>query len=262
MAKEESYATEAEMCAQFIAEIGEDWIAYPETEGWDILLVRKADGFQIGVEAKLRLNGKVMTQALEEWYTFSGSERAGPDCRAVLVPEGKTGNLSRVAAYVGLTVVTIRKPAPSGGWYTHGNRAQFTPALPTDRKYENPCAWHELCPAKRHELPEYVPDVPAGDAAPVQLTKWKIAAIKIAVLLEKRGFVARSDFKHLNIDHRRWLPHEGGWLTLNDNGFVAGPRLPDFKRQHPRVYDEIAADFDQWKPADPLPRQKQHSLQI
>jgi hypothetical protein len=36
-------------------------------------------------------------------------------------------------------------------------------------------------------------------------------------------------------------------LLLGD--YVAGPRLPDFKAQHPRVYAEIEADAAKWMPS-------------
>lgn len=37
------------MCAAFIAALPEGWVAYPETGGFDIVLLRSADGFQIGI---------------------------------------------------------------------------------------------------------------------------------------------------------------------------------------------------------------------
>jgi hypothetical protein len=44
-------------------------MVYPETEGWDILLVRVSDGFQIGIQAKLALNIGVINQCLEHGQT-------------------------------------------------------------------------------------------------------------------------------------------------------------------------------------------------
>lgn len=230
------FATETDLCAAFIAAIPVTWTAYPETAGWDILLVRRADGFQIGIEAKLKLNAIVLTQALEGWgYEYHDS---GPDCRAVLVPSGAGGGMDAIAGHLALTVVRIH----SGRFYG----SAFSPSLPEEGKhfssFEN--GWHELCPLKRCPLPEYVPDVEAGASGPSKLTTWKIAAIKIAVLLERRGYVSRLDFRALKIDPRRWL--DGQWLRKGDAGLVRGDHLPDFKRQHPRNFDEIAADFDLW----------------
>lgn len=234
------FATEADLCSAFIAEIGDAWTAYPETAGWDILLVRKTDGFQIGIEAKLRLNTHVISQALEDWGSWS-ADRAGPDCRAVLVPECDSGGFGVIADYIGLVVIRYRKQE---GKYPHYGSRNFQPGLPGDR-YDWK-EWHEWGHSKRHTLPAYVPDVIAGSSAPIQLTTWKIAAIKIAVTVERRGFVIRADFQHLGIDHRRWFTPGQQWL-VNDNGkMVPGPRMPNFKEQHPRVYQEIAADAEVW----------------
>lgn len=237
MTREASFATEREMCAAFIAAIDKRiWIPYPETQGWDILLVRKTDGFQIGIQAKLKLNADVINQAIEDGYGAYWSN--GPDCRAVLVPWNCTGRLTKIASYIGVTVVRM---------YPGVNRPRFNPDLPRDGDPSaNSTDWFQTCPKKRHSLPEYVPDVPAGASAPVQLTNWKIAAIKIAVTLEKRGFVTRHDFSHIGLDHRRWTAPGNQWLQVENGHFVAGERLPDFKKQHPRVYTEIAADADDW----------------
>lgn len=220
------FATEAELCARFISGIGSKWVAYAETAGWDILLARKSDGFQIGIQAKLRFNAHVLSQAIESKYDTT---RAGPDCRAVLVPLGSDGGLTEIARYVGITVITTDDAK---------GRARSWPYLP-DEKYGLTDEWFEQCPVKRHKLPDYVPDVPAGARAPVQLTTWKISAIKIAITLETRGFVTREDFKAHGIDHRRWVPQ--GWLVSQSGQMKPGPALPNFKGQHPKVYEQIKA---------------------
>lgn len=241
--REKPFTNEVALCARFLAAIGDGWTAYPETAGWDILLVRKDDGFQIGIEAKLKLNAEVISQALEEggsWWVTS----PGPDCRAVLVPDSAAGGFHKIAAYIGFTIIQVRH-GPAYG-------RPFSPSLPRPGDRFGGNEWFECAPAQRHKLPEYVPDVAAGASAPRQLTTWKIAAIKIAVTLEKRSFVTRHDFKVIGIDHRRWIAAEYGWLRVDNGRYVAGPRLPDFKAQHPRVWEEIAADADKWMPVLPL----------
>jgi hypothetical protein len=95
------------------------------------------------------------------------------------------------------------------------------------------------------------PNVAAGSPAPIQLTEWKIAAIKIAITLEIRGHLTRADFKHLRIDHRRWLAPGNDWLRA-ENGKWVRDRMPNFRAQHPRVYEEIKAEAAKWmKPAEP-----------
>lgn len=242
------FAKETDLCTAFLEGVAKEknWTAYAETAGWDILLVRDADGFQIGIEAKLKLNADVIAQTLEEGYWPDG---AGPDCRAVLVPDTfSRGGFDKIAAYIGFTIIRV-----ASGLTEYSRRPAFMPHLPKiEDQHWGSDDWHELCPTKRCQLPEYVPDVAAGAVAPLKLTRWKIAAIKIAVTIEKRGYVTRTDFKHHGIDHRRWIASVPGWLKIENGRYVAA-KMPDFKRDHPRVYAEIAADAAKWLPSgEPL----------
>jgi hypothetical protein len=102
------FESEAALCAAFIARLPEGWTAYAETAGFDILLVRGADGAQIGVEAKMTLNAKVLMQAVEGLYSGRGSEHAAPDFRAALVPDGSAGaEMKSLAGYLGITVIEM-----------------------------------------------------------------------------------------------------------------------------------------------------------
>jgi hypothetical protein len=93
----------------------------------------------------------------------------------------------------------------------------------------------------------YVPDVIAGASAPVRLTPSKIQALKITALIELRDAVSRADFKHLELDPRRWSA-KGGWLLPSSAGYVNGRRTPDFAKQHPIVFEQVKADFAKWVP--------------
>jgi hypothetical protein len=241
-----SFASEADLCAAFIARLPKGWTAYPETGGFDIVLVRDDDGFQIGIEAKLKLNAKVIEQAVEggAWYYAGGS---GPDCRAVLVPDGRTG-FNAVCAALGITV--IRLNMVTNGYqrlWGCGSPQRFWPGLPS--RNEGCREWFERAPMQRISLPDYVPDVTAGASAPTALTVWKIKAIKIAITLERRGYVTRADFKHHQINISRWIAPYAGWLVLDgEKRWIRGPHLPDFRAQHPRNYAEIDADIARWAP--------------
>jgi hypothetical protein len=242
--KSKAFKTEIELCARFIAAIGNDWTAYNETAGWDILLVRKDDGFQIGIQAKLKLSTDVINQAIEsEWV-----HTTGPDCRAVLVPWGDARGFDKICAYAGLTIIRVTAPGSDEKYIYRHN--VFDPNLPTMKAGWRQ-EWFELAHDKRHDLPEYVPDVAAGASAPLQLTDWKIKAIKIAVTLERRGHVTRQDFKHHGIDHRRWIAPGQGWLVVTDGRYTRGPRFPNFKAQHPVVYEQIQADAKKWISPEP-----------
>ncbi|WP_158810277.1 hypothetical protein [Beijerinckia sp. L45] len=251
-----TFKTEAELCAAFIAEAerGGIYRCYPECCGWDVLAVRVADGLQIGIEAKLKLNSLVVEQAIEERPSFypGGRGDRGPDFRAVLVPEFG-GNFSpTICGYLGITIIRIvHEERGIGSRRTiTGEILPTLPGMKSHRYGSLPDSWHDCCPMRREILPDYVPDSQAGTPCPITLTDWKIAAIKMAILL-KRRVVTRSDFQALKIDHRRWLPSVMGWMAPADGrgrGWVAGPGLPDFAKQHPRNYAEIEAAADDWMP--------------
>lgn len=232
------FPSEVSLCATFISCVDKRiWTPYAETAGWDILLVRKADGFQIGIEAKLKLNIEVVNQTLEE-YGYIGVDREGPDARAVLVPFGNAA-FARVAAYIGFTIITQYADGPY-------QKAYFHPYLPKPNDhYSSRDDWHEWAPVKRCQLPEYVPDVAAGAPSPIQLTAWKISALKLQATLEKNGYVTRSDFRYCGLDHRRWIARESGWLVLDakSGGYIRGPRFPNFAAGHPKVYEQVKADL-------------------
>ncbi len=244
--KPKPFPTEAALCAAFIGAIGPDWTAYAETAGWDILLVRKLDGFQIGVQAKLKLNVDVLNQTLEAddgWYNIDGPHS---DCHAILVPEGDDGRLSRVCDCLGITVVRMRSVGPNWTKFDLAHNGLFTPRLPQPGKSWSEGDWHETATLQRCKLPEYVPDVAAGAPSPLQLTDWKIKAIKLAVTLEMRKHLTRRDFAHHRVDHRRWVTQ--GWLKVVDGRFVKDDAFPRFKKQHPVVYKQIRADAPKWLP--------------
>ncbi len=236
------FAKETDLCAAFIAAIGDDWTAYAETGGFDILLVR-ADGFQIGVEAKLRLNAKVVGQVAESVHPRSVANE-GPDCRAVLVPAGGNYDLAALCKLIGITVVVMnfRDVADKATYY----HEPFSPRLPKSEPHWNDEYWHERAPAKRCKLPDYVPDTISGDAAPLKLTEWKIKAIKIAILLDRRGQVSRHDFKAIGINMQRWTDPYAKWLVRSGDIWTKGDYLPNFRIQHPVNYSQIEADYELW----------------
>lgn len=152
-------------------------------------MVRKADGFQIGVEAKLSLNAKVILQAIEppgHWW----ANESGPDCRAVLVPwKAKGSDLAALLNRLCVTAIYFGEETEESCGHTWHNVHQ-QPRLPDDGEWYGMQSWTEVCPARRCELPSHVSEVIAGSPAPIQLTQRKIEAIKIAVLLVKRGVAA------------------------------------------------------------------------
>jgi hypothetical protein len=242
-AAKDRFPTEADLCAAFIAWVrrsaGEydrgiqtpEWTAYPETEGWDILLVG-GDGTQIGIQAKLKFNLKVLDQTVPDCW--SAWHHTGPDYRAVLVPDD--AGYERLCNALGIIMFRCR------GLHTWGRNPggfDFTPGL--DQQHHNG-GWHYWNPEKRLPLPRFVPDVVAGASGPVQLTKWKIAALSVVARLELRGHVTRSDFREVGVDIRRWVG-PNGWLRAGavPGQFVAASAMP-FAAQHPEVYPQVLAE--------------------
>lgn len=237
------FATEAELVTEFLAQlqrgrrknIEQVWTVYPETAGWDLLLVHSS-GFQVGLEAKLSMNAKVIDQALSGQHRIW--EQIGPDYRGIIVPDDKLQlHLSNICHAIGIGIVVIRPV--EHGIYRYLN-------LPGEESYST--SWPNWLPAERCKLPDFIPDVEAGIASPVQLTDWKVKAIKLMIVLERRGYVTRADMKALKISPSRWTDGWHGFLDRapERGGYVANSRTPDLRTQHPRNYAEIEALAETW----------------
>lgn len=239
--KERAFSSETDLVQAFCTMLPprDGWVAYHETAGWDLLLVNPA-GLQVGFEAKLSLNAKVLEQALPGVWTDTN----GPDYRAVLVPaDSCQHHLTTIARHLGIVVVTVTpgKREPYSTRYPH-----FHPSLPDESYSWLHRDWPNWCPVERCKLPEYVPDVTGGKAAPVQLSPWKIKAVKLLILLERHGSVSRRDMKALGISPTRWTDHYAGFLSPGPEGYVRNTRTPDLRAQHPTNWAQIEADFDRW----------------
>jgi len=259
-----TFQTEAELCSTFIGQLPTGWTAYPETAGFDIVLVRDADGVQIGVEAKLSLNAKVLLQAVEGNSYFS--QGRGPDFRAALVPYGRAGaEMVALARLLQITVIemkskeayqALRNQGYGGFRFVDRHVRKFEPELPSSAHSWKE-VWIDQLPLQRLDLPDYVPDVAAGASGPSQLSEWKIKAIKLSIILERRGYVTIADFMHLRLHRQRWL--ENRWIDLRvvhgkvvGGQYIKGKWFKDLRAVHPVNYGQIEADFEKWKPADPI----------
>lgn len=207
-------AKEAELCEALMKRAREEgWIVYPETAGFDILLVATEKtkaamdpkrihrstpieaGDMIGVEAKLSANVQVLSQAIDNGY--ASRHVVGPDFRVALVKKA-TGAFRHIARVIGVGVWTLETC--------------------TDWRFLHPCSmrWE---PKRRPQLPEIIPTGPAGTPSPRRLTAWRIKALKLCIRLEACGFITTTDFRELKLDKRiwieRWLQSDGkvGRLT-------------------------------------------------
>lgn len=196
---------EAELCAVFIREFNEQpgWTCYPETGGFDVLVAHE-DGRQIGVEAKLQLNAKVADQILpgEQWHSWG---RGGPDHRLVIVRSITEANAG-IAKMLGMLGVHVWAPRVThrikervpfeyedcAEFDVHGKLWMSEEAAkpPMHEKYGHSwLAWFDWNPEQRIVLPEFPPSVPAGVPAPVQMTPWKMAAIRVLARLRVQGYI-------------------------------------------------------------------------
>lgn len=247
------YPTEAALCARLIEcleSIG-GWEVYPETAGFDILAVWKASGHQLGIEAKLQLNAKVADQILPmHWSSLGGR---GPDFRAVLVPCTSEANygIARMLDALGVQVLVPDscrhryRPRPGEQIQREVHRADLCSSSPWDPAAGGlgewgQTAWFDWNPAKRCELPEIVPKVAAGVPSPIQLTPWKIGALRVLADLELDGFTTAKGVRAHGVDPRRFCASDG-WLQQLGEGKWARGRIPAFDQQHPEAYAEILA---------------------
>jgi hypothetical protein len=231
-------ATEAELCDRFAVLAREDgWTVYPETGGWDLLLVasdqprefgrddmewfRVETGTQIGIEAKKRPNFPVISQALKYWSWTETTE--GPDYRAVLVPEQIDG-FAEVALACGIGVYDLRD-LEARSEYNGRRKKRVTIGRMKPWPYMRRC-W----------LPESVPNLPAGVPAPRQMTRWKEAAMKVCETLRQRGYLTSSDFRLNGISVStwvdRWIVSTGEKVDVNGTKLIRyepkpGAVLPD-----------------------------------
>jgi hypothetical protein len=243
------FPSEAALCAAYAAFASESgWVVYPETAGFDMLLVRPEGdphaGTQIGVEAKLKLNAKVVDQILDRVPWDINWEKA-PDYRLVLVDDpGRAGGIATLLRRCGVTTIapepdpdrmrhsTVLWPedtrTKSGTWFVVGG--------------QHDSHWTDLNPANRCDLPEFVPLVAAGVKSPIQLSRWKIGALRILAELEVKGTINRSRIKELGCDPSRWTRGDDAWLDPSGKGlFVSTDRIPKFADQHPETWVEILA---------------------
>lgn len=228
MKRSVDFATEADLCAAFIAWAKtKGFTPYAETAGWDILLV-DADNRQTGIQAKMDLNLKVIAQAINEPLF---REYPGPDHRAILVP------FEREAARDILVLCGLSLFTPHANHYPSREETPWA----FDR-YDWGLAAHDWNPAKRCQLPAYIPDVPAGVPSPRTLSPWKVGALEVIATLELQGYVTRDDIRTCKNDPRRWCASDGYLASLGNGRWGRAEKTPPFHTQHPGVYAQVRLD--------------------
>lgn len=265
--KSDGFNTEAELCDAFVEAAALDgWDAYPEVDGYDVVLVwngskvidhvarrRYADepadvpipvGYQVGVDAKLRAHIDVLDQAASRYdndpfhdYAPGGKWeviRKSPDEHAVLVPEASAAFCS-VARRLKLRVLTLEHcrdtPDPEHR-RTFSGSIKRTPIWPMGEPRTGP----------RLALPPVPLQGSGGKASPRVMSPWRVRALRLCTLLNARGHLTGKDFADAKMDRRIWLAR--GWLVSDgrDEGFAKYVRAtggPDVGYERER--DALAA---------------------
>ncbi len=248
------FATEGELCDAFLKTVPDVWEVYAETAGYDIVLAHKETEFQIAIEAKLRLNPKVLCQVLK------GSRiDVGPDVLAVLVNDCSP-EMVKIAQKLGVTVIVVDalREGERGtryGW-NNGDGWASSPTLPVVKKsgnyvpYGESTYWQDLMPEFRLKLPDYIPDVKAGRPSPLILSDWKIASMKMIMMLDKLGYITRGHFKALGLNQSFWLDHKHLVQGSERGQWVTGPYMKGQRERlqssHPKVWKQILESFGDW----------------
>jgi hypothetical protein len=213
---------ETELAAHFIEEAKRHgWKAYPETEGFDVLLVATESvtghflpGDQIGVQAKLKPTVEVLYQALPR-----KTVHPGPKYYAVLVPRA-TPEFRDLAKRLRIKVFeATQKSWPA----IRGQRGDLEWRQgPVKQLLDPPSLWH----LHEHRAPCWVPDVevvlPAGVPSPKQLTPWKFKAVRLALHGVAKGYLTTKDFKEFDVSMARWVQKQ--WIVPGDFVVEGGSR--------------------------------------
>lgn len=192
-------AKEAELVDAFLVCVrAAGFKVFPECNDFDVLLVATDDclgfkaGDQIGVEAKMVPNEKVLHQALPR---LNG---AGPHYYVVLVPQCSY-MFREIATRIGITVVT-REMIEA----TRVGRNIFNRILA--RRHEP----KQLCWVPDCEVPERR----GGLFGPKKITKWQMSAVKLCMFGVTRGYLMREDFTEAGIDIQLFIKR--GWILPFD----------------------------------------------
>lgn len=203
------------------------WEVYPETSGYDLLLVAKdvraynvKPGDQIGVEAKLLPNVQVLSQAMPKRWGHTG-----PDFHAVLVPSCDRSFLCVAQACRVMVFAAGRKH------YTHyeRNSRMLHKVQDTYRQYYEEKCWH----------PGVSIAVPAGVKSPKSVTPWKVHSVKLCLLALRQGFLTSADFREEGVSQSLW--RQKGWIEpTGKKGRTVLYKIVEEKRPPHVLWPEIA----------------------
>lgn len=222
------YKTENELCNIFIEYAKMNgWQIYPETSGFDILLVKN---IQIGIQAKLHDNIEVLSQSVDGLYNNKGifTTTYGPDIRAVLVPRASAA-FKRIATILKIFVIegTLLE------WNTSTKSYSWIKKIDTD--IDDYREWFLLQSNNKCWIPEVEINIPAGVSSPKQITPWKMKAVKLCIKLDAQGFLTSDDFKTAKISMPLWI--QQSWIIPNNK--KSGKRKQFIRNTQIKLPDQL-----------------------
>jgi hypothetical protein len=187
------YKKEVDLCNDFIF-----WSkmygykVYPECGGWDMLLVK--NGVQIGVQAKLKANMKVLAQALDG--VCERKLKVSPHYRVVLVASKPSSDFIKLAKACRIIIISFF------GNISKHYCLRYNDIKAINYNYEfksfiGSARYYRYAAKKRVKLPLFVADIKAGVPSPRNVSDWKILCIKAERLCIKQGYITSRDVKTL-----------------------------------------------------------------
>lgn len=200
------------------------WTVYPETGGWDLLLV---NGDQIGVQAKVRANLAVIQQALPGPYAMTA---VGPHFRAILTADGmELDPICRPLRLLRFSLLFMDRREPM----------EFGTNMLTDATAREPYRWQTVRPVA---LPCVVPMHSGGCPSPLVLSRWKIGALRVLARCQLRGWVTTADGQDCNHD-MGYMIRTGMLVRIGMDGrrikYQVGEHRKRPDRQHPQEFAQI-----------------------
>ncbi len=215
------YKYEHELCEAFINNLSDKWDVYPECYGWDMLLVNVIDGYQAGVQAKLKENIYVIYQALtllNDYYNHA--RKIGPDYAIILTPS------------VGLDFRTVCEKC---GLINCNQNYNLDLLLPMHNK---------LLFQQQYEVPKFKLQSKCGVSSPRRMSKWRENALNIMLEYDKKGYVTSADFKKLSLSHSLMSTE---FFRPNENREKDGKLLKYFLIEEKSLIKGYEAEYSEFK---------------
>lgn len=222
------FKTEAEMCDNFAKRArAQGYEVYPETGGWDLLLVWTGDApSPVGAEIVRDEYAYTPTTAYHTGRWASVAAELIKEWDRVFEKGMQIGIQAKLRPNVDVLsqCIDLRMRTTSSGPdhravlvpYTNEAFNKLAEALGlkvfvedtrNDAIYPSRIVWDM---GDRVALPPIVPSWSGGRPSPRNLSVWRIGALKICARLRNGEELTKTDFAAVGVDHRSWVAR--GWI--------------------------------------------------